>query len=139
MAWPFFAPFRRLLRLAGSRWRYSTPPPHGFGQALNLVWLIAPRQRQRNKHGSSTVAPNHMSAKTSPSNGRVHLLIKNLLPSSECCFADCFEASIYQRLYTLCNTTALYIPPLRWYPSTRPYDVITVETITMKLSALIYK
>jgi hypothetical protein len=26
--WDF--PFRRLLRLAGSRWRYSTPPPHGF-------------------------------------------------------------------------------------------------------------
>jgi hypothetical protein len=22
-------PFRRLLRLAGSQWRYSTPPPHG--------------------------------------------------------------------------------------------------------------
>jgi hypothetical protein len=26
--WDF--PFRRLLRLAGSRWKYSTPPPHGF-------------------------------------------------------------------------------------------------------------
>jgi hypothetical protein len=26
--WDF--PFRRLLRLAGSRWRYSTPPPHGL-------------------------------------------------------------------------------------------------------------
>jgi hypothetical protein len=26
--WDF--PFRRLLRLTGSRWRYSTPPPHGF-------------------------------------------------------------------------------------------------------------
>jgi hypothetical protein len=26
--WDFH--FRRLLRLAGSRWRYSTPPPHGF-------------------------------------------------------------------------------------------------------------
>jgi hypothetical protein len=25
--WDF--PFRRLLRLAGSRWKYSTPPPHG--------------------------------------------------------------------------------------------------------------
>jgi hypothetical protein len=25
--WDF--PFRRLLRLAGSRWRFSTPPPHG--------------------------------------------------------------------------------------------------------------
>jgi hypothetical protein len=23
-------PFRRLLRLAGLRWRYSTPPPHGL-------------------------------------------------------------------------------------------------------------
>jgi hypothetical protein len=23
-------PFHRLLRLAGSRWRYSTPPPHGY-------------------------------------------------------------------------------------------------------------
>jgi hypothetical protein len=30
MARPFLAPFRRLLRLAGSRWRYSTPPPHGL-------------------------------------------------------------------------------------------------------------
>jgi hypothetical protein len=26
--WDF--PFRRLLRLAGSRWHYSTPPPHGW-------------------------------------------------------------------------------------------------------------
>jgi hypothetical protein len=26
--WDF--PFCRLLRLAGSRWRYSTPPPHGY-------------------------------------------------------------------------------------------------------------
>jgi hypothetical protein len=26
--WDF--PFRRLLQLAGSRWRYSTPPPHGL-------------------------------------------------------------------------------------------------------------
>jgi hypothetical protein len=25
-------PFRRLLRLAGSRWRYSNPPPHGYNQ-----------------------------------------------------------------------------------------------------------
>jgi hypothetical protein len=30
--WDF--PFRRLLRLAGSRWRYSTPPPH----RVNLNW-----------------------------------------------------------------------------------------------------
>jgi hypothetical protein len=36
MARPFLVPFRRLLRLAGSRWRYSTPPPHGFGFLLNF-------------------------------------------------------------------------------------------------------
>jgi hypothetical protein len=28
--WDF--PFRRLLRLAGSRWRYSTPPPHRYAK-----------------------------------------------------------------------------------------------------------
>jgi hypothetical protein len=30
--WDF--PFRRLLRLARSRWKYSTPPPHGSLQRL---------------------------------------------------------------------------------------------------------
>jgi hypothetical protein len=30
-------PFRRLLRLAGSRWRYSTPPPHGSLSASVLT------------------------------------------------------------------------------------------------------
>jgi hypothetical protein len=32
-------PFRLLLRLAGSRWRYSTPPPHG-GECV-LIWTAA--------------------------------------------------------------------------------------------------
>jgi hypothetical protein len=34
-------PFRRLLRLTGSRWRYSTPPPHGFGFGFGFVVLIS--------------------------------------------------------------------------------------------------
>jgi hypothetical protein len=33
--WDF--PFRRLLRLAASRWRYSTPPPHGVPSLLLIV------------------------------------------------------------------------------------------------------
>jgi hypothetical protein len=37
--WDF--PFCRLLRLAGSRWRYSTPPPHGV--TSSLVIATAPR------------------------------------------------------------------------------------------------
>jgi hypothetical protein len=32
-------PFRRLLRLAGSRWRYSTPSPHGDSALLNWILL----------------------------------------------------------------------------------------------------
>jgi hypothetical protein len=35
-------PFRCLLRLAGSRWRYSTPPPHGHDSILSQsqrLWL----------------------------------------------------------------------------------------------------
>jgi hypothetical protein len=33
--WDF--PFRRLLRLAGSRWRYSTPPPHGVASTVHAL------------------------------------------------------------------------------------------------------
>jgi hypothetical protein len=33
--WDF--PFRRLLRLAGSRWRYSTPPPHGCCRVFCVI------------------------------------------------------------------------------------------------------
>jgi hypothetical protein len=40
MARPFLAPFRRLLRLAGSRWRYSTPPPYGFDQLSFFISTV---------------------------------------------------------------------------------------------------
>jgi hypothetical protein len=36
--WDF--PFRPLLRLAGSRWRYSIPPPHGEGKHKVKVKVI---------------------------------------------------------------------------------------------------
>jgi hypothetical protein len=32
-------PFHRLLRLAGLRWRYSTPPPHGRNSLFQLTWV----------------------------------------------------------------------------------------------------
>jgi hypothetical protein len=37
--WDF--PFRRLLRLTGSRWRYSTPPPHGCWTVADLLMWSA--------------------------------------------------------------------------------------------------
>jgi hypothetical protein len=44
-SWQYFTvsdsrlPFSRLLRLAGLRWRYSTPPPHGILTILNWTLL----------------------------------------------------------------------------------------------------
>jgi hypothetical protein len=32
----FLVPFRRLLRHARSRWRYSTPPPHGLNYCIKV-------------------------------------------------------------------------------------------------------
>jgi hypothetical protein len=43
-------PFRRLLRLAGSRWRYSTPPPRGF---RSLMWETMFYTLQNNRLPSS--------------------------------------------------------------------------------------
>jgi hypothetical protein len=50
--WDF--PFRRLLRLAGLRWRYSTPPPL---MLRSRVALIIPRHGPRRKPLLSTVLP----------------------------------------------------------------------------------
>jgi hypothetical protein len=42
-----------------------------------------------------------LSVKASPRNGRVYLLIKTLLLSSEYCFVICLEVATQQRLYKL--------------------------------------
>jgi hypothetical protein len=46
--WDF--PFRRLLRLAGSRWKYSTPPPHGFWLQLGWCFRYITRGGPNRKH-----------------------------------------------------------------------------------------
>jgi hypothetical protein len=46
--WDF--PFRRLLRLAGSRWRYSTPPPHESPSCLLTVPFYNPSTQTHGKH-----------------------------------------------------------------------------------------
>jgi hypothetical protein len=45
--------FRRLLRLAGLRWRYSAPPPHGIELNSLIVLPIISRRRSHRKHRSS--------------------------------------------------------------------------------------
>jgi hypothetical protein len=73
---------------------------------VNLVSLITPQHGPRRKHSFSIVASmfsmgSCLSAKASPSNGRVYLLNKNLFPNNECCFVVCFEVATQQRLHTL--------------------------------------
>jgi hypothetical protein len=59
-------PFCRLLRLAGSRWRYSTPPPHGYSLSLSQLhpWplFITFRHGPYRKHSSSIVVPGFVAA-----------------------------------------------------------------------------
>jgi hypothetical protein len=43
-------PFRHLLRLAGLRWRYSTPPPHGIVRLLYECSFITPDEPTRDHH-----------------------------------------------------------------------------------------
>jgi hypothetical protein len=46
----FFSPFRRLLRLAGSRWRYSTPPPHGLTSNFTVPGMLTTPNEMKNIH-----------------------------------------------------------------------------------------
>jgi hypothetical protein len=52
--WDF--PFRSLLRLAGSRWRYSTPPPYGSDLVASILFFITPRHGPRREHRSCSYA-----------------------------------------------------------------------------------
>jgi hypothetical protein len=51
--WDF--PFRRPLRLAGLRWRYSTPPPHDKHLTLSLANNISARATQKHPISNSNL------------------------------------------------------------------------------------
>jgi hypothetical protein len=53
----FETSFRRLLPLSGSRWRYSTPPPHGFNSLLQTVLLITSQHGPHRKHRFHCYSP----------------------------------------------------------------------------------
>jgi hypothetical protein len=38
----WYFPFRRLLWLAGSQWRYSIPPPHGCPDKVKVKFMLRP-------------------------------------------------------------------------------------------------
>jgi hypothetical protein len=83
--WDF--PFRRLLRLTGSRWRYSTPP-HSF--QLSFLNDIGTARVENTVSNSSSIVACGLVAlgtcvfeKALLCNGCVYLFNKNLLPSNE--------------------------------------------------------
>jgi hypothetical protein len=86
--------FRRLLRLAESRLRYSTPPPHGWGglMAADPRYIASTRTAQGKSPQNSSIVRTYL-LRPLPSNGRclqchylataVVWLILRLWPSSE--------------------------------------------------------
>jgi hypothetical protein len=68
--WPSYTPghwvpFRRPLRFAGLRWRYSSPPPHGIDWVAPTVFLIThycgPNRKHRFQQGLYCCARIHCS------------------------------------------------------------------------------
>jgi hypothetical protein len=74
--------FRRLLRLAGLRWRYLTRSPHGMGPIASMALLITSRHRPRRKYSFSVAVQLLLSctfAEPLPSNGSTCHNIKSLV------------------------------------------------------------
>jgi hypothetical protein len=70
-------PFRRLLRLAGSRWRYSSPPPHG-GNSDSAGGIIikpqhGPHRNNRFQNFLYCCVRKRCYGNSFASNGRIHL------------------------------------------------------------------
>jgi hypothetical protein len=63
-------PFRRLLRLAGIRWRYSTQPPYRIWNSLTVLLITSWYGRQK-KH-------------------RFSVAVYRLLPNNDLCLVVCF-------------------------------------------------
>jgi hypothetical protein len=96
-----YFPSRRLLRFAGLRWRYSTPPP----QTPKSVSVVTSRHGPRRIH-HSILYSNRFRGNVFICDGCVSLLIKNMFPSSGCCFHCLFRGrytvtGIHATIYTL--------------------------------------
>jgi hypothetical protein len=98
MARPFLAPFRRLLRLAGSRWRYSTPPSHGLVH-LGIPALLFPNRSSRRQENFPNAIP------------RINLLLSRLL------YSHLPRNSYDEILYSTRDPFTKYFPGLSIFPA----------------------
>jgi hypothetical protein len=97
-------PLRRLLRLAGLRWRYSNPPPHGM---LSLIWLpqfsslqLLDTDLVDNTVHSCMLTVSAGMCSRYPARGYVTPFIKNTLPQQRASFRDRYPSTgLYTTVY----------------------------------------
>jgi hypothetical protein len=124
-------PFRRLLRLAGLRWRYSTPPPHRISSQIKVwAWVLYYDRRPAGlgiKHPSGTYDQIFITVKQlqawcgalSLTRGRVCRLQPPLALASAVIFGS--ESHIFLlQIWDFPFRRLLRLAGLRWRYSTRP-------------------
>jgi hypothetical protein len=79
--------FRRLLRLAGSRWRYSTPPPHRVQLTDIISFVVQPRHGPHRKYISHYCVLSRCRGNVST----------ELFPSNGCCTVACLQGCYLAR------------------------------------------
>jgi hypothetical protein len=117
--WDF--PFRRLLLLAGSRWKYSTSPPLGYAGFFCSVWSVIFESRKTLKRLSfSLYNPSKRSTQKTQSpycwegllidpllsNGRPidpHVRFHGYIFTECCLYVTVFRNTVYKCVYMYCN------------------------------------
>jgi hypothetical protein len=95
--WDF--PFWRLLRLGGSRWRHSTPPPQGFSLSQLQILLLYPQHGPHRKvfHSCITIQlPSNELWRCIP-----YCFMYSVLP--ECLWGRCLAMMIFLYCYRICH------------------------------------
>jgi hypothetical protein len=101
-------PIRRLLRLAGLQWRYSTAPPHRHSHwtVAPVVFEITPRHGPRRKHSPSTAvesftAPLYRKDRGAKNIKNTVLLLSRALPSNGRCLpGHCLATGLYATIFS---------------------------------------
>jgi hypothetical protein len=106
--------FRRLLLLAGLRWRYSTPPPHGGSTQYDWIsdWTNFMRTEYRSPNRTAPLSvcfiPCHENVCQSPGNA---LIYASVFFAAETCLPNRCPAMFYSALPRNVLSEA---PPSRW-------------------------
>jgi hypothetical protein len=113
-------PFRRLLRLSGSRWRYSTPPPQGLNSRLfwDPLKIFSTDSTENTRHVLSNFSLYSLGTEPTENTAFYCLvlfssrllirclaidvrLVRSLAPAGVCLPCHCLAMSLYVTLYIM--------------------------------------